>query len=55
MSFVVRWSIASALLAVISTVAIAENTIDWHEYYEHAVEEAQRTGKPIFMAFRCAP
>ncbi len=33
----------------------AANDIDWHEYYEHAREEAQRTGKPMLIAFRCAP
>lgn len=46
---------AIALLVAIGNTFAAANDIDWHEYYEHAREEAQRTGKPIFMAFRCAP
>lgn len=45
----------TALISSVSAAASAANAIDWHEYYEHAREEAQRTGKPIFMAFRCAP
>jgi len=41
-----------ALLLMIGTTASA---IDWHENYTDAFDEAQRTGKPMFIAFRCAP
>lgn len=27
----------------------------WHSYYPEALEEARKTGKPIFLEFRCAP
>lgn len=29
--------------------------LDWHDDYASALEEAQETGKPIFLEFRCAP
>jgi hypothetical protein len=27
----------------------------WHTDYEKATAEAKRTGKPIFLVFRCEP
>lgn len=45
----------AALLLMMGVAASAQTSIDWHQYYEHAREEAQRTGKPIFIAFRCGP
>lgn len=27
----------------------------WHQNYEDALEEARRTGKPIFLEYRCSP
>jgi hypothetical protein len=32
-----------------------EDDLVWIERYEAALEEARRTGKPIFLEFRCAP
>lgn len=29
--------------------------IFWHNNYDPALSEAKRTGKPIFIAFRCVP
>ena len=30
-----------------------EDTIDWLDDYQKAVQEAKRTNKPIFLEFRC--
>ena len=27
----------------------------WHTSYDAALKEAKRTGKPIFLVFRCEP
>ena len=32
-----------------------ETDIYWHHLYEKAIEEAQQTGKPLLVAFRCVP
>ena len=32
-----------------------EQAVPWIESYEEAISEAERTGKPIFLEFRCAP
>jgi uncharacterized protein YyaL (SSP411 family) len=43
-------------VALFSTPALAqddEDTIDWFDNYEKAVQEARRTNKPIFVEFRC--
>lgn len=33
----------------------AQDTVEWLDSYEAALEEAKRTGKPIFLEFRCSP
>ncbi len=38
-----------------STPSAAEEAVGWIASYEEALEEARRTGKPIFLEFRCAP
>jgi uncharacterized protein YyaL (SSP411 family) len=30
-----------------------EDTIEWLDNYEKAIQEAKRTNKPIFLEFRC--
>ena len=32
-----------------------EAMVDWLNDYEAAIREAKRTGKPIFLEFRCVP
>jgi hypothetical protein len=32
-----------------------QETVQWLESYEAALEEARRTGKPIFLEYRCSP
>jgi len=46
--------IAGVALAVFAALP-AQADLFWHTSYEAAVEEAERTGKPIFLQFRCAP
>ncbi len=33
----------------------AKEAVTWIESYDEAIEEARRSGKPIFLEFRCAP
>lgn len=35
--------------------APADEAVTWIESYDEALAEARRTGKPIFLEFRCAP
>ena len=35
--------------------APAKEAVTWIESYDEARAEARRTGKPIFLEFRCAP
>lgn len=35
--------------------ALAKQAVNWIESYEEAMAESRRTGKPIFLEFRCAP
>jgi hypothetical protein len=49
-----------ALLAVLLAPAafgqVAEDGfIGWFENYDDALAEAKKTGKPIFLEFRCSP
>ena len=53
------WSCA-ALYALLSVMpfggsAAAREAVVWIESYDEALSEARRTGKPIFLEFRCAP
>jgi hypothetical protein len=41
-------------LLVLPLVA-QEDEINWLENYGEALREARRTGKPIFLEFRCEP
>ena len=41
--------------AVVLLAMPAQAELFWHQSYEAAMEEAKRTGKPIFLEFRCAP
>ena len=36
-------------------VSFARDAVTWIERYDEAIEEARKTGKPIFLEFRCAP
>jgi hypothetical protein len=42
------WSLASFSRA-------EEDTLPWISNYREAIAEAKRSGKPIFLEFRCEP
>ena len=49
---------AALLMAFVSIPALAQSAdgmIEWLDDYAAALAEAKRTGKPIFLEFRCAP
>jgi hypothetical protein len=41
------------LFGAIPAVAQDEETMDWLDDYQKALQEAKRTHKPIFLEFRC--
>ena len=49
-------AILSCLVGVMVFPLVAqEDEINWLENYSDALREARRTGKPIFLEFRCEP
>ena len=57
-----RWAgfFCAAVLLSVATVlqqqpSFARDAVTWIERYDEAIEEARKTGKPIFLEFRCAP
>jgi hypothetical protein len=32
-----------------------DDTLDWLNNYKEALDEARKTGKPIFLEYRCEP
>jgi hypothetical protein len=36
-------------------LAAQDETVDWLNNYKEALDEARRTGKPIFLEYRCEP
>ncbi len=51
--------ISSLFLFLIATTAFAQRpnpkATGWYSNYATAKAEAKRTGKPLFVAFRCEP
>lgn len=48
----------AVMLSFASTFAQAQNApdeIEWIESYDDAIAEARRTGRPLFLTFRCVP
>lgn len=57
-----RWMIAFAGLLLAAPCASAQKSKGqnaakhgWHNSWESARAEARRTGKPLFVVFRCEP
>ncbi len=46
---------AALLIGPFGWSATAKEAVSWIESYDEALREARRTGKPIFLEFRCAP
>ncbi len=42
-------------LLMLAGSAEGREAVTWIESYDEAIEEARRTGKPIFLEYRCAP
>lgn len=51
--FPVSLLLLSALTAFPAGLAAQE--LHWFDSYDAALEEARRTGKPIFLEYRCSP
>jgi uncharacterized protein YyaL (SSP411 family) len=51
--YVLAAIISLSLFNAAPLTAQEEDTIDWFDNYEKAVQEAKRTNKPIFLEFRC--
>ena len=52
-----RWAALCAALSMLPLggSVVAKEAVSWIESYDEALLEARRTGKPIFLEFRCAP
>lgn len=48
------WRAAFVIAGLMSTIAAGQE-INWINNYPDALAEAQRTGKPLLLAFRCSP
>jgi hypothetical protein len=51
-------AVALALAGLLYAPASAQSDdgmVEWLDDYGEALAEARRTGKPIFLEFRCAP
>ena len=47
--------LAASAGGLLADRASAKEAVVWIESYEEAIEVARKTGKPIFLEFRCAP
>ena len=43
------------LLLVATASAADDDPVDWFNNYQRGLEEARKTGKPIFLEHRCEP
>ena len=48
------WCLVLVTVAVLHPADAAEE-LRWHDNYPAAQREAEATGKPIFLEFRCGP
>ena len=47
--------IALLALNLVAAANVSSQEIRWHDNYGAAMEEVQRTNKPMLLAFRCVP
>ena len=45
----------STAIGLQQEASFAKGAVTWIESYDEAIEVARKTGKPIFLEFRCAP
>ncbi len=52
-----KHSVAILSLCLFSGLPLAaqEDGLHWHDNYKAALEEAKKTGKPLFIEYRCEP
>jgi hypothetical protein len=53
--FILLVVLASGVGLLATKLLAQDDEINWLESYSDALQEAQRTGKPIFLEFRCEP
>ena len=46
---------APLFLLFLAQAPSPDDTIDWLDNYQEAVQQAKATGKPIFLEYRCEP
>jgi hypothetical protein len=49
------WAQTSGRVDFRTTEETKSDYFTWIENYDEALEESKRTGKPIFLIFRCVP
>ena len=54
-TFVLRLVLACVLWLFVSPLPAQDDGIYWFNNYNDALQEAKRTGKPIFLEYRCEP
>jgi hypothetical protein len=50
-----RLLLASVLWLFVTPLWAQDDGIYWFNNYNEALQEAKRTGKPIFLEYRCEP
>ncbi len=45
--------VACFVLFLLNPLPVQGDDISWYDNYDEAIREAKRTGKPIFLEFRC--
>lgn len=50
-----RYPIAAACVLAFFAMSAAAQELEWRADYNAALEEAKRSGKPLFLEFRCVP
>jgi hypothetical protein len=46
---------ATGLLLAAAPSLFAQEGLNWYSDYRTAIQEAKRTGRPIFLEYRCEP
>ena len=45
--------VACFILSFLNPLPAQGDDISWYDNYDEAIQEAKRTGKPVFLEFRC--
>ena len=55
LAFLAAAVVLAAFLSAPASAQSGDGMVVWLDDYGEALAEAKRTGKPIFLEFRCAP